>query len=221
MDNIYVYNLKKFRDKKNIEELSSERLKRAIRFSEDDKLEDFLKAEYITENLLKRESGLDIKIIGKIGEKPFTNDENYNFSRSTDSNIMAIAISNSFNGIDIKKISSPDALVMKYYFNNQEKNIVNNANEELKSIYYTLIWTVKESVIKNTGQGLKADLINLDISFESEINLNHQVKCICKDIFITSFIGKNFIISVSNNKKVNYSINTDDSGSNNFYKTKN
>ena len=94
----------------------------------------------------------------------------------THSNDLAIAaISNSLIGIDLEKISSGNPLIIKYFFSENESNLLKKESLHNDKVSESIIriWTRKEAVAKYLKLGMKInfkllDTVNNFISFDRD-----------------------------------------------------
>ena len=72
---------------------------------------------------------------------------------------MACAISDKPIGIDIESIRPAKETVIRYAMNDAEtQRIMESSNPDLE---FTRLWTMKESVLKLTGEGINDDMKNV------------------------------------------------------------
>jgi len=121
---------------------------------------------------LKKEYGIFEELIFgfRENEKPYlTNYPDIFFNISHCKYGVVCAISRQEVGIDIEGIESYDDEVAKYICNDEEyNNLIHSKNP---AVEFCKLWTVKESVLKFTGEGictdLKSVLHNLHVTFET------------------------------------------------------
>lgn len=111
--------------------------------------------------------------------KPYYNNSNIKFNKSNTINKSVLIIENNDCGIDIERVRKYDEVMAKRILSSDEYTFVNN---NVRDLYFTILWTLKESYFKCIGTG---------------INLN------LKDY---SFIENNEILKVKDNYKLNYFI---------------
>lgn len=111
--------------------------------------------------------------------KPYYNNSNIKFNKSNTINKSVLIIENNDCGIDIERERKYDEAMAKRILSSDEYTFVNNNDRDL---YFTILWTLKESYFKCIGTG---------------INLN------LKDY---SFIENNEILKIKDNYKLNYFI---------------
>lgn len=123
---------------------------------------------------LKKEYGITEKVVfgfSKSG-KPYLKDySDIFFNLSHCKCGVVCAISNKEVGIDIEAVANYEEEVAKYICNESEYNsLANSANQAFD--FYKL-WTVKESVLKFTGEGICTDLKNV------LNNIHVNIKTVC------------------------------------------
>ena len=89
---------------------------------------------------------------------------------------VVCVISNKKVGIDMEAVTDYDEEVAKYICNDREYNSL--ANSTNQALDFCKLWTVKESVLKFTGQGicidLKRVLENIDLQIETLCSADHS-----------------------------------------------
>ncbi|SMC86753.1 4'-phosphopantetheinyl transferase family protein [Sporomusa malonica] len=145
---------------------------------------------------LKKEHGITEKINWGFGEngKPYLSDyPDIFFNISHCKCGVVCAISNEDIGIDIEEVGVYEEEVAKYICNVSEYNSLKNSNE--KVFDFCKLWTVKESVLKFTGEGICTDLKNvlnnIHLNIETVWASDHRyVISICKKMKENSTIIK-------------------------------
>ena len=202
------YDLNTVVKKTELSELEGSRLLYAKKFGEKKELDDFLKREYLTYKCLKEFSGLEVSIIGLPGKKPSTSSKGLFFSRSTDGSKFVIYVSNYLCGVDIKEVSEIDIDVIKYTFTEKENKFLDCIKDlKQKRIYYTLIYTIKESIIKTKNLNRAKSLLKINTKLKSEV-ITESVKRIFSTnllidgVYINSYYINGSIITISTTKDV-------------------
>jgi 4'-phosphopantetheinyl transferase len=113
---------------------------------------------------IKRE---DISFEKTLYGKPFIkNMENFHFNISHSENWVVFAIDQQPIGIDIEKIQCIDLEVANLCLSCSELRILSSKTYEEGLQYFYELWTLKESYVKATGEGLNKDMkevaFNLD-----------------------------------------------------------
>lgn len=139
-------------------------------------------------NIPHKDINLEINNYGK-PHLPGYNNFHFNISHSGKWVVCATDISSV--GIDIELISPIDLETGKHVFSQEEyKELLSKREEERLSYFYEL-WTLKESYIKNTGEGLSFPLNLFTVIGEGKIKLE------AKGYYFKQYdIDKNYKLSV-------------------------
>lgn len=124
------------------------------------------------------------------GKPYFCGEENIFFNGSHSKDLIAVAISDKFIGIDAEFIKKRNFLeVAEEYFSFNEYKYLKSSHK-LEIDFFTL-WTLKEAYIKTFGKKI------FDIKDSIEIDLDEKVIYNSDDLFFATFILDNcYIISV-------------------------
>lgn len=109
--------------------------------------------------------------------KPYYKNSNIKFNKSDTANVCVLIIEDKECGIDIEIIRKYDDIMAKEILSKEEYVFVNNNDKDL---YFTILWTLKESYLKCIGTGINIKLKEL------------------------SFVENNKILKIKNNYKLNY-----------------
>jgi 4'-phosphopantetheinyl transferase len=147
---------------------------------------------------INKEYGIKEKLKWQIGKnyKPFLqNYQNIFFNISHCNCGCLCAIDNSEIGIDIQdyKSISLKNIIFRVCSDDEIKRIKYAKNSQRE---FCLFWTLKESYVKYTGNGISDNL--KDYNF-SDVNFNIPVKI--KDLYFSAFEFDNYIIAVCSKKK--------------------
>ena len=106
-------------------------------------------------------------------QKPyFKNFSDFCFNISHSGDYVILAVSDKEIGCDIEKIRKYDLKIAERFFTKKEyKDIINAKDDEKRQKLFFLYWVLKESYIKQNGQGLSQPLD----SFEIIIDENKKV----------------------------------------------
>ncbi|MBR5438352.1 MAG: 4'-phosphopantetheinyl transferase superfamily protein [Clostridia bacterium] len=88
--------------------------------------------------------------------KPYLKDENLFFSISHSGCYVLCCVSDKECGCDIEKIKEYNPKIPRRFFTEKETAALESHNE--KECSFTRIWTLKESVLKKTGDGISGGL---------------------------------------------------------------
>lgn len=158
---------------KIIDGLSERRRARALRYV--NKKDGYLSAGagYLLDCALKMH-GLSEKqadlYCGEHG-KPYIKDCELFYNLSHGGDIAVCALADGEVGIDVQKIVAPsDALIKKVCSEGESKYLI-SLNEEERSSAFTWFWTIKESYLKFTGEGLSFPLRGLNVSLTPPVKI--------------------------------------------------
>lgn len=92
----------------------------------------------------------------------------FHFSITHSGRIAALAVSDAEIGCDLEQIRTPDLLVARRLFSEEEKERLTAAGtkEEQEDLFFRL-WTLRESFLKVTGKGLRLSMRDFAISLEN------------------------------------------------------
>ncbi|MEE1060662.1 MAG: 4'-phosphopantetheinyl transferase superfamily protein [Ruminococcus sp.] len=116
-------------------------------------------------------------ISGENGKPFFKNHPEIHFNISHSKSCVICSVSENPVGCDTEKIGKADLRIAKRFFAEKEKNFVNsitNTEEQNESFYR--IWTLKESYIKYTGNGLAQGLASFEFELDDAIALYDKGK---------------------------------------------
>lgn len=117
--------------------------------------------------------------------KPYFENSDTNLSISHSKDMALVVFSKKKVGADIEHISKINSRLANKYFTTNEKMYIGNEPEK-----FTLVWTLKEAVLKATGQGI-AGLAKVSIEFDGE-----NSHCTSHNCQLFTQKNKDFIISV-------------------------
>lgn len=115
--------------------------------------------------------------------KPYFKNSKLKFNKSNTLDLSVLIIEEVECGIDIEYIRKYNDIMAKEILSKEEKTFINNTDN--KDLYFTILWTLKESYLKCIGTGINTKL--------NELNM----------------IEDNKIIKTKNNYKLNYFIYED------------
>lgn len=140
------------------------------------------------------------KIVYNDNKKPFLDGEpNIHFNLSHSGQIAVCAFSDSQVGVDAEITQHFENDLLKHIYSKDEIDFVNSHSSDNDNLY-TLLWTVKESVMKylGTGLSLSPDKIKVD--------LNNPIKVVCDEysvdnLFFSDYSIKGYSIIVCSDYK--------------------
>ena len=190
MVHVYVADVRHLPDPKEVpgsmELLSAERKNKIERLARPEDRRLSLGAGLLLQQVLKRHEieGQNISY-GEHG-KPQMEDVYFNLSHSH--HMVACAISDKPVGCDIEKVRDIKGDVAARFFSEQEIAYIEEA-EDKKDMFFRL-WTMKESYMKMTGDGLKLGLQNVQVVMGDEICIQYKGEmqsCIVKEYEVVGY----------------------------------
>lgn len=174
MIHVYVADVRHLPDPKEVPEsmelLSAERKNKIERLARPEDRRLSLGAGLLLQQVLKKH-GIENQSIsyGENG-KPQMEDVYFNLSHSH--HMVACAISDKPVGCDIEKVRDIKGNVATRFFSEQEIAYMEEA-EDKKDMFFRL-WTMKESYMKMTGDGLKLGLQNVQVMLGDTIRICYK-----------------------------------------------
>ena len=104
--------------------------------------------------------------------KPYYENTNIKFNKSNTLDLSVLIIDNKECGIDIERIRKYDDIMAKRILSKSEYDFVNINNKDL---YFTIIWTLKESYLKCIGTGLNLNLKDISFVKDNKILKNKMI----------------------------------------------
>lgn len=101
--------------------------------------------------------------------KPVMQGVSFNLSHSGD--MVVCAISEKPVGIDIEKIKEMKLNVAERFFTQSEKEYLEHFAGDKKKEEFFRLWTMKESYMKYTGEGMKLALDRFEFSFNDKVSV--------------------------------------------------
>lgn len=182
MVNVYVTNIRDLPDPEEYPEilagLPEERKKKILRFRNAEDRKQSLGAGILLQKVLKRHGISNEEIQIGDGGKPEVEGICFNLSHSADLAVCAVSEKNV--GCDVEQITdAPMRLIQKRFCENEIRHMAKTPEEKKNEEFYRL-WTMKESYLKMTGEGLRVPLNEFEIRFEEEIRIFRGGKyCSC------------------------------------------
>lgn len=144
--------------------LSAYRLERLKRVKTPQAKRQGLGAEILLIQALRRcspETKLPLEIaVGENG-KPYFPGKELRFSLSHSGEIALCALSNREVGADVERMRAFDENLSRRFFTEAEQEYISQAKDRAHA--FTQVWTLKESYIKATGQGLRLPLNSFSV----------------------------------------------------------
>ena len=159
-DDIYGFSAEKIAE--CIENLPSQRREVALRYKHELGRRQCVLAYLLLCKGLEREYGITDKPVfsyGEHGKPSIIGHEDIHFNLSHCKTAVACAISDNPIGIDVESIRPVKEAVIRYAMNDDEvQQILTSPDPDLE---FTRLWTIKESVLKLTGEGINDDMKNV------------------------------------------------------------
>ena len=182
MVKVYAMNIKNLPDPLENQEilcgLGKQRIEKIHRYKQLKSRKQSLGAGLLLKHCLDS-LGMDMDDIayGENG-KPFLNNVCFNISHSDE--MVIIAISEREIGCDIEKIGEHKQKIAKRYFTESEIAYLQEFEEHKRAEEFYRLWTIKESYVKKTGEGMKIGLDSFEIRMEQPVSIYHKkVKSLC------------------------------------------
>ena len=120
------------------------------------------------------EKGMSKKLSFTYGEngKPYLKNASTFFNISHSGDYVICSISESEIGCDVQKMSEYKEKIAKRFFTGKEKAFLDNS--DTPDEHFTKLWTMKESVLKKTGEGITGGLSS--VCFASCLHENSFIK---------------------------------------------
>ena len=162
---VYVAGLEPLKDRelyrRALDTASPERRKKALRYRREDSRLRSLGGELLLRRALE-DCGLEAGELryeyGDHGKPRLAGQEEFHFSLSHSGSYVMLAVSERELGCDLEQITEPRLKVARRYFAREEwEHLSSTAGEEQTRLFFRY-WTLKESFLKATGQGLHLPL---------------------------------------------------------------
>ena len=142
-------------------------------------------------NLALSEYGLSeaVMVYGETGNKKpvFLNAPEIHFNISHSGEMVILALSDAPVGCDIEQIGTADLRISRRFFTENEHGLLAacRSDGERNDLFFRM-WTIKESYMKYTGEGMRLPLSEFEIDFSGDrpkiIRDGHPADC-----FVTEF----------------------------------
>lgn len=180
--------------------VSEERKNRISRFLRDEDKIRSLAAEFLLRHMLSTIYGTDtagIKFDADKYGKPYLIGSELKFNISHSGDYVACAVGDSNIGIDVEKIGKAELPEIYSVFAPSEIEMINALPQDLQADMFYRIWTLKESYVKKTGDGLHRsfDSFSFDLTGE-RICLKEKEKVDCENAFINKKLDSRYWYSV-------------------------
>ena len=146
----------------HLSELPEARREKCLRFKHDAGRRQCVAVWLLLREALQTEFGLaDVPEVALTtqGKPYFPNRPDIHFSLSHCAAGVACAVDTHPIGVDIERVRPFNDDLAAYVLNEQELESVRHAADP--ALFFTILWTKKESLLKLTGEGLRNDLKNI------------------------------------------------------------
>lgn len=155
-----------------MERLPEERKQKITRCKQIEARKQSLGAGLLLGYILKQYGLLDKEI--KYGSNGKPKIEGICFNLSHSKNMVVCAVSNKPVGCDIEKIAAaPQKVADRFFSENEIKYLSQFSGEEKNREFYRL-WTMKESYMKMTGEGMRLPLNQFELYFEESVQISRD-----------------------------------------------
>lgn len=168
--------------------LSDERKEKIKRYRQEKNRKQSLGAGLLLKKCLG-ECGIDTEEIfyGENG-KPEVQDLYFNVSHSH--NIVVCVISSQAVGCDIEKVEDLREGIAERFFTENEIKYLSQFTGDVKGEEFYRLWTMKESYMKMTGEGMRVPLNSFEFRFDNEISVFRDGKlceCYIKEYYVQDY----------------------------------
>lgn len=148
-----------------------------------------LGAQLLLEQVLKQYGRSTAEIVRGENGKPEIDGFYFNLSHAQE--YVICAVGDSQVGCDIEAIKDAPLRIAERYFSKREKEQLDSAvtTEEKSDLFYRM-WTIKESYLKMTGEGLQVPLNCAEVVLGKEIQIYRDgslEKCVVKEHIIPGY----------------------------------
>lgn len=193
MVKVYISNISEFEDPKEkpelIENFPADRKQKIEKCLQAKGRKQSMGAGLLLEQVLKQYGRNISEIVYGENGKPEIDGFYFNLSHAKD--YVICAVSDSPVGCDIETIKEAPLRIAERYFSEREKEQINRMHtmEEKSDLFYRM-WTVKESYLKMTGEGLQVPLGVVEIILGDKIQIFRDGKledCMVKEYVIPGY----------------------------------
>lgn len=176
---IYVTNIQSLPDPKEYPEimqgLPEERQQKIMKFKQSkDRIQSLGAGLLLQQVLQKYEISMQNIRLGD-GGKPEVEGICFNLSHSKDYAVCAVSGKNV--GCDVEKIGDAPFRKIEQRFSENEVRYLSEIPEERQKEEFYRLWTMKESYLKMTGEGLRIPLNKFEMEFGAEVRVYRDGKC--------------------------------------------
>lgn len=192
MVQLYILNVENLKDPLGhlevLEGLSKERQEKILRYKQEHSRKQGLGAALLLKHVLNAHGlSMDNITYGKNG-KPQIEGLHFNLSHSGD--VVICAVSDKEVGCDIEKISDVKEGIADRFFTEKEVGYLNSFSIIEKQQEFFRLWTIKESYMKLTGEGMSLPLSGFEVIIGEGIQIYREGQlcpCVIKEYEIEGY----------------------------------
>lgn len=173
MVKVYALNICEFPDPKECPEilygLNEKRIRKILRCKQPMGRKQRLGAGLLLKQCLENNGLSEQEIVYGDNGKPEIEGMHFNLSHSGE--IVVCALSNETVGCDIEIIANMREGMAQRFFTEKEIHYLNSFHKEEKTEEFYRLWTMKESYMKMTGEGMKLALNRFEFLFDDKIQV--------------------------------------------------
>ena len=192
MVNVYITDVSKLPDPAEYPEvmqiLPKDRIEKIMKFRQVKDRKESLGAGLLLFKVLEKHGRCLEQMNYGLNGKPRLKDIEFNLSHSH--NLVVCAISEKPVGIDVERIKDAYEHIADRFFTPTEVRYLAQYAGETKRSEFFRLWTMKESYMKMTGEGMKLALDRFEFHIEDEINVyrdGKKAECFIKEYHIPEY----------------------------------
>lgn len=197
MVHVYAMNIQNLPDPKEegwvLGQLTAERKQRTMKYMHADDRKRSLGAGILLQEILPRFGASPDNVYLGADGKPEVDGVSFNLSHS--GSLVICAAASKQVGCDIEVVQKAPRYVAERFFCRQERDYLKSCKEELQDREFFRIWTMKESYMKMTGEGMRLPLDRFAIVFAKDM-VSVQRDGVVQDCFIKEYAVPGYQVSV-------------------------
>ena len=165
-----------------LQEISAQRREQALRYRHELGQRQCVLAYLLLKRALREEYGITdnpVFIYGKHGKPVLADYPDIHFSLSHCREAVACAVSSRPVGIDVESVRPLKESLVRYTMSETEQQAIFGA--ENPALMFTRLWTMKEAILKQTGEGLRDHLSTVlegrELGFETFVSTDERYVC--------------------------------------------
>ena len=172
---------------KLLTKVSEERRNRILNCKDAETRKQLLSAGLLLNTVLEINGLADVSVQKGAHGKPEISGMQFNLSHTD--GLVLCAVGNKPVGCDAEKIKTAPSGIAERFFCEREKQYLNVCKDRYDEEFFR-IWTIKESYMKMTGEGIHLSMQSFDVCIDSEIQIcreGNQVPCFVKEYDIPGY----------------------------------